>query len=87
MERSLYPNLKLTMYRTGIRQNMLAKSVGINEAYLSRIINGTRQPGPQVQELIARVLHENVEWLFQKSMRTDESSVLRESKTKELGAA
>lgn len=67
MERSLYPNLKLTMYRTGIRQNMLAKSVGINEAYLSRIMNGTRQPGPEVRAQIAQALRENAEWLFQQS--------------------
>jgi transcriptional regulator with XRE-family HTH domain len=67
VERSLYPNLKLTMYRSGIRQNVLAKWVGINEAYLSRIINGTRQPGPQVQEQIATALRENAEWLFQRS--------------------
>jgi transcriptional regulator with XRE-family HTH domain len=55
------------MYRTGIRQNTLARSVGINEAYLSRIINGTRQPGPEVQEQIANALRENAEWLFQRS--------------------
>jgi len=55
------------MYRTGIRQNMLAKSVGINEAYLSRIMNGTRQPGPEVRAQIAQALRENAEWLFQQS--------------------
>ena len=67
MERSLYPNLKLTMYRTGVRQNLLAKTIGIHEAHLSRIINGTRRPGPEVREQIANVLRENVEWLFELS--------------------
>ena len=67
MERSLYPNLKLTMYRTGVRQNLLAKTIGIHEAHLSRIINGTRRPGPEVREQIASVLRENVEWLFELS--------------------
>lgn len=67
MERGLYPNLKLTMYRSGIRQNTLARSVGINEASLSRILNGTRNPAPEVQEQIALVLKENAEWLFQKA--------------------
>ena len=67
MERSLYPNLKLTMYRTGVRQNLLAKTIGIHEAHLSRIINGTRRPGPEVREQIATALRENVEWLFELS--------------------
>ena len=67
MERSLYPNLKLTMYRSGIRQNTLAKSIGLNEASLSRIMNGTRQPAPEVREQIASILKENAEWLFQQA--------------------
>jgi transcriptional regulator with XRE-family HTH domain len=72
VERSLYPNLKLTMYRTGVRQNLLAKTIGIHEAHLSRIINGTRRPGPEVREQIASVLRENVEWLFELSRVEEE---------------
>ena len=68
MERSLYPNLKLTMYRSGVRQNTLAKTIGIHEAHLSRIINGTRRPGPEVREQIATALHENADWLFESQM-------------------
>ena len=75
MERSLYPNLKLTMYKAGIRQNTLAKSLGINEAHLSRIMNGTREPAPELREQIALALHENAEWLFQRA-RVDSSSPL-----------
>jgi transcriptional regulator with XRE-family HTH domain len=67
VERSLYPNLKLTMYRTGVRQNILARRIGIHEAHLSRIINGTRRPGPEVREQIASALQANVEWLFELS--------------------
>ena len=73
--RSLYPNLKLTMYRSGVRQNTLAKSIGMNETSLSRIINGTRQPAPEVREQIAVVLHENVEWLFQQPYVHEERPV------------
>ncbi len=72
MERSLYPNLKLTMYRTGVRQNILARQIGIHEAHLSRIINGTRKPGPEIQEQIATVLAEKVEWLFELSRVPEE---------------
>ncbi len=76
MSRSLYPNLKLTMYRAGVRQNTLARSIGINEASLSRIINGTRQPAPEVRLQIASILHENVEWLFQEAQVADEITSL-----------
>ena len=75
MERSLYPNLKLTMYRTGVRQNTLAKSIGMNEASLSRIINGTRQPAPEVRLQIAAILRENEEWLFQRTHAGEEISI------------
>jgi len=66
-ERSIYPNLKLRVYTTGMRQNRLARLVGIDEAYLSRIINGVRVPGKQMQEQIAQVLGCDAEWLFQQT--------------------
>ena len=66
-ERYIYPNLKLRVYTTGMRQNRLAKMVGIDEAYLSRIINGVRVPGKQMQEQIANVLGCDAEWLFQQT--------------------
>jgi transcriptional regulator with XRE-family HTH domain len=66
-ERWIYPNLKLRVYTTGMRQNRLAKLVGIDEAYLSRIINGVRVPGKQMQQQIAQVLGCDAEWLFQQS--------------------
>lgn len=66
-ERSIYPNLKLRVYTTGMRQNRLAKLVGIDEAYLSRIINGVRVPGKQMQEQIAQVLGCDAEWLFEQT--------------------
>jgi transcriptional regulator with XRE-family HTH domain len=66
-ERSIYPNLKLRVYTTGMRQNRLARLVGIDEAYLSRIINGVRIPGKQMQEQIAQVLGCDAEWLFQQT--------------------
>jgi plasmid maintenance system antidote protein VapI len=66
-ERCIYPNLKLRVYTTGMRQNRLAKLVGIDEAYLSRIINGVRVPGKQMQEQISSVLGCDAEWLFQQT--------------------
>ena len=66
-ERWIYPNLKLRVYITGMRQNRLAKLVGIDEAYLSRIINGVRVPGKQMQEQIAQVLGCDADWLFEQT--------------------
>ncbi len=66
-ERCIYPNLKLRVYTTGMRQNRLAKLVGIDEAYLSRIINGIRAPGKQMQIQIAQVLGCDAEWLFEQA--------------------
>ena len=66
-ERFIYPNLKLRVYTTGMRQNRLARMVGIDEAYLSRIINGVRVPGKQMQQQIAEALGCDAEWLFQQA--------------------
>jgi ribosome-binding protein aMBF1 (putative translation factor) len=65
--RFIYPNLKLRVYTTGMRQNKLAKMVGIDEAYLSRIINGVRVPGKQMQQQIAEALGCDADWLFQQA--------------------
>ena len=69
MERRIYPNLKLRMYTTGMRQNKLAKLVGIDEAYLSRIINGVREPRQQMRQEIAKVLGCDADWLFERTMK------------------
>ncbi len=61
----MYPNLKLQLWRTGIRQNRLAKMLGMDEAMLSKIVNGFRQPSPDVRQRIARLLHGDESWLFE----------------------
>jgi len=66
-EKCIYPNLKLHMYTTGMRQNRLAKLVGIDEAYLSRIINGIRVPRQQMQQEIAKALGRDAGWLFERT--------------------
>lgn len=79
-ERCIYPNLKLRVYTTGMRQNRLAKLVGIDEAYLSRIINGVRVPGKQMRQQIAQVLGCDAEWLFEQArIQVPGNSVLENS--------
>ena len=64
LSREIYPNLKLRIYTSGIRQNRLARMLGIDEAHLSRIINGFRQPSGDIREQIATILQSDPEWLF-----------------------
>ena len=78
VNRDIYPNLKLRMYTSGIRQNRLARMLGIHEASLSRIMNGFREPNGEIRTQLAAILHSDPEWLFQKVQITDEFSLERE---------
>lgn len=80
-ESCIYPNLKLRIYAIGMRQKHLARLAGIDEAYLSRIINGNRVPGDQIRLKIAKVLGSDVEWLFQEATLESTEAML----TKILG--
>ena len=60
----MYPNLKLQIWRCGIRQNRLAQLVGIHETLLSRIVNGFRKPDEPVRLRIAAALRSDADWLF-----------------------
>ena len=61
----MYPNLKLQLWMTGIRQNRLAKMLDLDETTLSKIVNGFRQPTPEVRGRIASALKSDESWLFQ----------------------
>jgi transcriptional regulator with XRE-family HTH domain len=60
----MYPNLKLHLWKSGVRQNRLARLVGIHETLLSKIVNGYREPDQEVRARIAAVLEKEEEWLF-----------------------
>lgn len=61
----MYPNLKLQLWRSGIRQNCLAKMVGVDETVLSKIVNGYRQPTAELRAKIAATLERDEHWLFE----------------------
>lgn len=63
--RGVYPNLKLHLWMSGIRQNRLAKILGMDESALSRIMNGFRKPSAEVRSRIAVLLNRDEEWLFE----------------------
>jgi transcriptional regulator with XRE-family HTH domain len=60
----MYPNLKLQLWRSGIRQNRLARLLKIHETQLSKIVNGYRDPDPDMRARIAAILHSDEGWLF-----------------------
>lgn len=62
----MYPNLKLTIFKRGLRQNHLARQVGINEVALSKIIHGVREPSPAQRSLLSEYLGAEESWLFEK---------------------
>jgi transcriptional regulator with XRE-family HTH domain len=62
----MYPNLKLAIFKKGIHQNLLARTLGLNEAILSKIIRGNREPTGSQREMLARYLQAEESWLFEK---------------------
>jgi transcriptional regulator with XRE-family HTH domain len=61
----MYPNLKLQIWRSGMRQNALARKLGLDESMLSRIVNGYRAPRPELRAQIAALLEKEEDWLFE----------------------
>ena len=62
----MYPNLKLQLFRSSVRQNFLARQVGIDESILSKIIHGYREPSREQRQLLANYLGVEESWLFEK---------------------
>lgn len=60
----MYPNLKLQIWKLGVRQNRLAQMIGIHETMLSKIVNGFRTPDADCRMRIAQALESNEQWLF-----------------------
>lgn len=70
----MYPNLKLQLWKSGIRQNRLAQLLGIDETMLSRIVNGYRAPSPNLRLAIANVLRCEESWLFEPAPQPENGS-------------
>lgn len=61
----MYPNLKMEIWLSGIRQNRLARELSLDETVLSKVINGYRRPSPEVRALLAHYFNKSESWLFQ----------------------
>jgi len=62
----MYPNLKLQLFRSSVRQNFLARELGIDESILSKIIHGYREPSEEQRRSLAAYLGVEESWLFEK---------------------
>jgi len=63
--RLMYPNLKLQIFKLGIRQNQIARELKLCESQLSKIINGYREPTEGERKLLASYLNVEEAWLFE----------------------
>ncbi len=61
----MYLNLKIQIFKSGIRQNHIAKDLGIGDAVLSKIIHGYRVPSEGERKLLANYLGVDEAWLFE----------------------
>jgi len=64
----MYPNLKMAIFKRGLRQNHLAREVGIHEVVLSKIIHGFREPSSIQRARLSEYLRADEGWLFEKYM-------------------
>lgn len=62
----MYPNLKLQLFRSAVRQNFLARELGMDESILSKIIHGYREPSPEQRQKLSGYLGVEESWLFEK---------------------
>ena len=75
----MFPNLKLQIWRTGLRQNRLAQMLQIDETILSKILNGFREPSPELKIKIASLLQSDSAWLFERQEAPVESGIKQEN--------
>jgi len=83
----MYPNLRIELWKAGIRQNRLAKMLEMDETLLSRVVNGYRQASPQFRSKLAAILQRDETWLFEEAEHnpTAESAEAGTKASKDLG--
>ena len=57
-----------------MRQNRLARMLNLDETVLSRIVNGFREPCPDIKAKLAAVLNKDQDWLFEEIIPEASSS-------------
>jgi len=88
----MYPNLKIAIFKRGVHQNHISRMLGINEANLSKIIHGYREPSEAQRRMLATYLEMDEAWLFEKfevrvpSQTDSNSQAIQESSNRELNS-
>ena len=77
----MYLNIKICILQLGLRQNRLAQDVHLDEAVLSKIIHGFREPTPTQRKRIAEYLQRDEEWLFARYHTMDRGTAVPEGKS------
>ncbi len=67
----MFTNLKLELWRKGIRQNRFAQMLEVDETMLSKIINGFREPNQVLRARIATLLECDESWLFDGALENE----------------
>ncbi len=62
----MYANLKFEIFKRGLRQNHMARDLGLDETLLSKIIHGYREPTAAQRHSLALYLNVEENWLFEK---------------------
>ncbi len=62
----MYPNLKIAIFKKGMHQNRISIVLAINEATLSKIIHGYREPSESQKRLLSSYLETDETWRFQR---------------------
>ena len=60
-----YPEIKVTLIRRGLRQVDVARRLGRDPAWLSRVIHGWLKPSPEDRRRLSVILKEPESRLFQ----------------------
>src|SRR5277367_4523735 len=77
LSQTMYPNLKLQLWKSGIRQNRLARMLEIDETVLSKVVNGFREPNADLRRRIATALDSDADWLFERQDLRDGGARLK----------
>ena len=77
----MYANIKLQIFRKGIHQNQVARTLGMDETLLSKIIRGFREPSESQRKQLADYLESSEQWLFEKSELSSQGEPLMKTES------
>ena len=79
----MYPNLKLQLWKNGVRQNRLAQLLGMDETALSKVVNGFREPSKELRQKVAALLQSDEQWLFESTPNDSDPLAIRAKQASE----